>query len=50
MGNMGKKPANTYIPHWVVYRMGMVLLVSYVLLTPVLGGLCIIRDHNDRDF
>ncbi len=46
---MGKKPANTYIPHWVVYRTN-VLHISYVLLTPVLGGYFIIRDHNDRAF
>ena len=46
---MGKKPANTYIPHRVVYRTN-VLHISYILLTPVLEGLCIIRNHNDRAF
>jgi len=47
---MGKKLANTYIPYWVFYCMGMVLHISYVLLTLVLGGLCIIRGHSGQAF
>src|SRR5216683_4845964 len=48
MGNMGKKPANTYISHWVVYRAVVVLHISYVSLTPMIGGLCHISNHNSR--
>jgi hypothetical protein len=48
MGNMGKKPANTYISHWAVYRAVLVLHISYVLLTPVIGGLFHISNHNSR--
>ena len=45
---MGKKPANIYISHWVVYRAVVVLQISYVSLTPVIGGLYHTSGHNSR--
>ena len=47
---MGKQSANASIPHWVVYRAVVVLHMSYVLLTPVVEGLCHTSNHNIRAF
>ena len=45
---MGKQSANASIPHWVGYCAVVVLHMSYVLLTPVVEGLCHTSNHNNR--
>ena len=45
---MGKQSANASIPYWVGYRAVVVLHMSYVLLTPVVEGLCHTSNHNNR--
>jgi len=50
VGDMGKEPADTCIPHRVDHRTVAVLHMSYLLLTQVIGGLCNISDRNDLPF
>ena len=50
VGDMGKEPADTCIPHRVDHRTVALLHMSYLLLTQVIGGLCNISDRNDLPF
>jgi hypothetical protein len=44
---MGKKPANTRIPHRIDYRAVLVLHMGYALLTRAVEGLCSISDRDN---
>lgn len=46
VGHMGKEPIDSCIPHRAYYRTAVVLSISYVSLTRVIGGLCNIGDHS----
>jgi len=46
VGHLGKEPVDSCIPHRAYYRTAVVLSISDVLLTRVIGGLCSISDHS----